>query len=81
MFIQNQSYYKKFEDYDDKVWEKVMQSNLSELTELQKKMISHFKEKKICNIILVLSTYGLVGPDFSIYKDLSSKIFMEVNFL
>ena len=59
-----------------------MQSNLSGAYRASKKMISHFKEKNLGNIILVLSTYGLVGPDFSIYKDLSSKkIFMEVNFL
>ena len=32
-------YYKKFEDYDDKVWEKVMQSNLSGAYKASKKMI------------------------------------------
>ena len=74
VYSKPKDYYKKFEDYDDKVWEKVMQSNLSGAYKASKKMISHFKKKKISgNIIFVLSTYGLVGPDFSIYKDLSSK--------
>ena len=68
------NYYKKFEDYDDKVWENVMRSNLSGAYKASKKMIAHFKKKNISgNIILVLSTYGLVGPDLSIYKNLSSK--------
>ena len=68
VYSKPKDYYKKFEDYDDKVWEKVMQSNLSGAYKASKKMISHFKKKKISgNIILVLSTYGLVGPDFSIY--------------
>ena len=34
-------------------------------------LINHFKKKKIKgNIIVVLSTYGLVGPDLNIYKNL-----------
>ena len=51
-----------------------MQTNLSGAYKASKKMIGHFKKKNIQgNIILVLSTYGIVGPDFSIYKNLSSK--------
>ncbi len=44
-------------------------------------MINHFKKNKISgNIIIVLSTYGIVGPDLSIYENLKNKtIFMEEN--
>ena len=38
------------------------------------KYINHFKKNNIKgNIIFVLSTYGLVGPDKSIYENLKSK--------
>ena len=38
-------------------------------------LVKHFKQKKIKgNIILVLSTYGLVGPDLNIYKNLMAKM-------
>ena len=74
VYSKPKNYYKKFEKYDDDVWETVLNTNLSGAYRASKKMINHFKEKKISgNIILVLSTYGIVGPDLSIYQNLSPK--------
>ena len=74
VYSKPENYYKNFENYDDTVWDKVLDANLSGAYKSSKIMINHFKKNKIKgNIILVLSTYGIVGPDLSIYKNLSSK--------
>ena len=56
-------------------------SNLNGAFLISQILIKHFKKKKIKgNIIFLSSTYGIVGPDMSIYKGLSKKkIFMEVS--
>ena len=62
------NYYKNFENYDLKTWDSVMKTNLTGAFISSQYIINHFKKKKIPgNIIIVLSTYGLVGPDLSIY--------------
>jgi|TARA_B100000315_G_scaffold61434_1_gene55781 NAD(P)-dependent dehydrogenase (short-subunit alcohol dehydrogenase family) len=64
-------YYQKFEKYNLKTWEKVMETNLTGAFLSCQSAINHFKKKKISgNIIIILSTYGLVGPDLSIYENL-----------
>jgi len=74
VYSKPKNYYKKFENYDDSTWEKVLETNLTGAYRASKIMINHFKKKKLKgNIILVLSTYGIVGPDLSIYKNLSNK--------
>ena len=74
VYSKPENYYKNFESYDDSVWDKVLDTNLSGAYRSSKIMINHFKKNKIKgNIILVLSTYGIVGPDLSIYKNLSAK--------
>ena len=68
------NYYKKFEAYEDNVWNKVIDTNLSGAYKASKIAINHFKKKKIKgNIIFLSSTYGVVGPDHSLYKGLSKK--------
>tara|TARA_B100001057_G_C22868395_1_gene957628 strand:- start:4766 stop:5575 length:810 start_codon:yes stop_codon:yes gene_type:complete len=74
VYSKPKNYYKKFEKYDDDVWDEVIKTNLSGAYKSAKIITNHFKKKKISgNIIFVLSTYGIVGPDHSIYKNLSSK--------
>ena len=65
------NYYQNFEKYNLDTWEKVMKTNLTGAFLTCQNIISHFKQKKISgNIIIVLSTYGIVGPDLSIYENL-----------
>ena len=65
------NYYQKFEQYNLKTWEKVMKTNLTGAFLCSQHMVNHFRKKKISgNIIIVLSTYGIVGPDLSIYEKL-----------
>jgi len=74
VYSKPKNYYKKFENYDDTTWEDVLETNLTGAYRASKIMINHFKKNKINgNIILILSTYGIVGPDLSIYKNLSNK--------
>ena len=74
VYSKPRNYYQKFEKYGDDVWEEVMKTNLTGAFKASQIIINHFKKKKISgNIILVLSTYGIVGPDLSIYHSLSSK--------
>ena len=65
------NYYQTFEKYNLDTWEKVMKTNLTGAFLACQYAINHFKKKKIPgNIIIVLSTYGVVGPDLSIYENL-----------
>jgi NAD(P)-dependent dehydrogenase (short-subunit alcohol dehydrogenase family) len=74
VYSKPKNYYQKFEKYEDSVWQEVMNTNLTGAFKASKIIINHFKKNKISgNIILVLSTYGVVGPDLSIYKNLSGK--------
>ena len=64
-------YYQNFEKYNLSTWEKVIKTNLTGAFLSCQQMVNHFKQKKISgNIIIVLSTYGIVGPDLSIYENL-----------
>ena len=70
------NYYKSFEDYDFKTWQEALTTNLSGAFLVCQKAIQHFKKKKIHgNIILVSSTYGIVGPDNRIYDNLKSNLY------
>ncbi len=67
-------YYRRLDDYKVKTWEQVMRVNVTGAFTCCQQAINIFKkEKKSGNIILTLSTYGLVGPDLSIYDGLKSK--------
>ena len=74
VYSKPKDYYRKFENYDISVWKNVVDVNLTGAYIASKVLVNHFKKKKIKgNIILLSSTYGLVGPDLSIYKGLSKK--------
>ena len=64
-------YYNNIQDYKLKTWNKVIDANLTGAFITSQFLIKHFKNKKIKgNIILILSTYGIVGPNLDIYKNL-----------
>ena len=74
VYSKPKNYYEKYEKYKDKTWEKVLRTNLTGAFLSTQFIINHFKEKKIKgNISFVLSTYGIVGPDLSIYEGLKGK--------
>lgn len=74
VYSKPKNYYKKFEDYDIDTWKSVIDVNLTGAYISSKILVNHFKKRKIeGNIIFLSSTYGLVGPDLSIYKGLSKK--------
>jgi len=70
------NYYKSFENYDFNTWQDALCVNLSGAFLVCQESIRHFKKNKISgNIVLVSSTYGLVGPDERIYKNLKKNIY------
>ena len=74
VYSKPKNYYQNLEKYDLYTWEKVIKTNLTGAFLSCQYMINHFKKNKIPgNIIIVLSTYGIVGPDLSIYENLTSK--------
>ncbi len=71
VYAKPKNYYKEFSSYEVDTWEKVVKANLTGAFLASQFLVNHFKKKKIKgNIIIVLSTYGLVGPDLNIYKNL-----------
>lgn len=71
VYAKPKNYYNNFSSYETKTWESVIKANLTGAFLTSQFLVNHFKKKKIKgNIIIVLSTYGLVGPDLSIYKKL-----------
>ena len=74
VYSKPKNYYQNFEKYKLNTWEKVLKTNLTGAFLSCQYIINHFKKEKIPgNIITVLSTYGIVGPDLSIYKNLKNK--------
>ena len=74
VYSKPKNYYQNFEKYDLNTWEKVLKTNLTGAFLSCQYMVNHFKKNKISgNIIIVLSTYGIVGPDLSIYGNSKSK--------
>jgi len=74
VYSKPKNYYQSFEKYNLNTWEKVLKTNLTGAFLSCQLMIDHFKKKKISgNIIIVLSIYGIVGPDLSIYENLTNK--------
>ena len=74
VYSKPKNYYKPYEDYEYETWNNSVNSNLNGAFLISQILIKHFKSKKIKgNIIFLSSTYGIVGPDMSIYKGLSKK--------
>ena len=73
VYSKPKDYYKPLEDYPVETWEKAISANVKGAFICSKEIVKIFKEKKISgNIILTLSTYGLVSPDHKIYENLDS---------
>ena len=72
VYSKPKQYYKKFINYDTNTWKNVINVNLTGAYLATKYLISKNKSKNL-NFIYLLSTYGLVGPDISLYKGLSAK--------
>ena len=71
VYAKPKDYYKSLEHYDFNAWQEALSINLSGAFLACQQSIKHFKKKKIAgNIILVSSTYGLIGPDQRIYENL-----------
>ena len=67
------NYYKKFNDYSKQTWNKVVDTNFTGAFLSCQEVVKIFRELNIQgNIILTLSTYGLVCPDLKIYEGLKS---------
>lgn len=68
------NYYKNFKDYDLETWKQVNDTNLTGAFLVSQLAIKNFlKKKNKGNIIFLSSTYGIVGPNPEIYKDLKAK--------
>jgi 2-deoxy-D-gluconate 3-dehydrogenase len=72
VYSKPKNYYKKFTEYDSDTWKTVIDINLTGAFLATKYLISLKKNKKL-NFIFLLSTYGIVGPDYKIYENLSAK--------
>ena len=76
VYAKPKNYYKPLEKYDYNTLQEALNINLSGAFLVCQQSIKHFKKKKISgNIILVSSTYGLVGPDQRIYENLKKNIY------
>ena len=74
VYSKPKNYYQNFENYDSKTWRKVIDTNLTGAFIASQFLISFFKKNKIKgNLIFLLSTYGIVGPNYKIYQGLKSK--------
>lgn len=74
IYSKPKNYYKNFQDYDLNTWKKVIDSNLTGAFLVSQIAIKNFLKRKIHgNIIFLSSTYGVVGPDPSIYQGLNFK--------
>tara|TARA_B100001057_G_C22827810_1_gene942129 strand:- start:1039 stop:1857 length:819 start_codon:yes stop_codon:yes gene_type:complete len=74
VYSKPKNYYKSFQNYDLNTWKKVVDSNLTGAFLVAQAAIKAFLKRKINgNIIFLSSTYGVVGPDPSIYQGLNSK--------
>ena len=63
-------YYAPFSEYSRATWDEVLDGNLSGAFLVTQKLIPLMNEE--ASIIFISSTYGIVAPDFRIYKNLSS---------
>tara|TARA_B100000809_G_scaffold212057_1_gene215911 strand:- start:60 stop:917 length:858 start_codon:yes stop_codon:yes gene_type:complete len=73
VYAKPEGYYKKFDEYQLETWEKVMAANVTGAFLSCQEAVKSFKADNIPgNIILTLSTYGLVSPDLRIYEGLES---------
>lgn len=61
-----------FSNYSLKNWRKVMSINVDGVFLVSKYICKIFEKKNKGNIINVSSTYGLVGPDNSLYKNIGT---------
>ncbi len=63
----------KFENYPLELWEKSLQVNVTGVFLCSQIFGSTMAEKMQGSIINIASTYGIIGPDQSIYKDQNGK--------
>jgi len=76
VYSKPKGYYKDLENYTIDTWEKVMSVNVNGAFLSCKESVKIFKKNKTPgNIILTLSTYGIVSPDLRIYDNLDSNIY------
>lgn len=66
-------YYQSFEKYTRATWDQVIGANLSGAFFSCQKAHALMKKKGGGSIVLTSSVYGIVGPDFRIYRECDSK--------
>ena len=71
IYSKPKNYYQNFENYKLETWKKVLQTNLTGAFLVSQFLTKYFKKRKIKgNLIFLLSTYGIVGPNYKIYEGL-----------
>ena len=70
------NYYQNFENYKSETWKKVLETNLTGAFFSSQFLIKYFKKKIKGNLIFLLSTYGIVGPNYKIYEGLKNKKYL-----
>jgi len=66
-------YYAPFEQYTEQTWNDVVAGNLTGAFLSCREALAPLKLSQNASIILTSSTYGIVGPDHSIYRGLTNK--------
>jgi NAD(P)-dependent dehydrogenase (short-subunit alcohol dehydrogenase family) len=64
-------YYKSNDEYTTKTWNEVLSGNLTGAFLCCREVAKYMKSTKRGTIVLTSSTYAIVGPDQSIYRDCS----------
>lgn len=64
-------YYKPFEEYPQQTWDQVLQGNLTGTFLCCQQAYKFMKKRQRGSIVITSSVYGMVSPDFRIYKDCS----------
>jgi NAD(P)-dependent dehydrogenase (short-subunit alcohol dehydrogenase family) len=77
---QNDKGFGSFEDLDIDTWNREVNLNLTAPIFLTKALLElfNFKKNEYCKIINIISTYGIVPPNQSIYKELSKKTGVDI---
>lgn len=73
VYAKPDGYYRPFEEYPVETWERAVTANVTGAFLCCRAAVATFRELGVAgNIILTLSTYGLVSPDPRIYEGLDS---------